>query len=60
MKIVVTWEEFVALAVLGFKTSNPGRVISESPKIKKDYGSYDGGIGDAYEVPTEVWFEVEG
>jgi len=59
MKIVVTWDEFVKLAEIGFNVANPGITIAGEPKMKKDHGSYDGGIGEAYDIPTEVWFEVE-
>jgi hypothetical protein len=58
MKVVLPWDEFVLLCVDGFQQKYPDLSIIMPPAFKKDYGPHDGGIGDAYEAPTEVWIEV--
>jgi hypothetical protein len=56
MKIVLSWDEICVL-IQDAVAQKYGKGVG-LPQFKKDHGSYDGGVGDAYDIPSEVWLEV--
>ena len=56
--IRLNWAEFVQAAKERFEQLNPTLTIGE-PSFRTDHGSYNGGIGDSYDLPHFVDFEVE-
>jgi hypothetical protein len=56
--IRVTWDEFVKAGSQCIAAKFPDHTLVLPPQFKKDYGSYDGGIGDAYDLPGFVDFEI--
>jgi hypothetical protein len=57
MMIRLNWSEFVRAAYERLQQLNPTLEL-KPPQFMKDHGSYSGGIGEAYEVPDFVDFEV--
>lgn len=57
MMIRLTWEEFTQLAYEKVREKFPDLTLNP-PQFKKNHGSYDGGIGEAYDIPDFVDFEV--
>lgn len=57
MIIRVSMEE--VLQMLGKNLQAQGYRLQSIAAFKKDYGSYNGGVGDAYDIPDFVEFEAE-
>ena len=55
MMLRLAWDEFVAIAVEAVQKKYPD-FIGTTPMFMHDYGSYDGGIKEGYEVPFCVDF----
>lgn len=56
--IRLDWTEFVRAGCERLAQLNPSLTIGE-PAFRTDHGPYDGGIGDSYDLPHFVDFEVE-
>lgn len=59
MMIRLNWKEFVQAACERLAQLNPSFTLSD-PSFRTDHGSYDGGIGDSYDLPHFVDFDVTG
>lgn len=58
MMIRLNWIEFVKAGRERLQQLNPDWVLGE-PAFRTDHGSYNGGVGDSYDLPHFVDFEVE-
>jgi hypothetical protein len=57
MMLRLTWAEFVQIATEAVQAKYPD-FAKATPMFMHDYGGYDGGIKEGYEVPMCVDFEV--
>ena len=57
MMIRLNWKEFVQAACERLAQLNPSFTLSE-PSFRTDHGSYNGGVGDSYDLPDFVDFDT--
>jgi hypothetical protein len=58
MMIRLNWIEFVKAGRERLQQLHPDMTIGE-PAFRTDHGAYNGGIGESYDLPHFVDFEVE-
>jgi hypothetical protein len=58
MMIRLNWIEFVTAGCERLKELNPQFEVGD-PSFRTDHGSYNGGIGDSYDLPHFVDFEIK-